>query len=66
MKIPDELFSKWKLLRSQGDGKKISEEKGVTQMDISRAFTTQECSDDTFNAMAEYYKAKEEKVKEYL
>lgn len=66
MKIPDELFKKWTELRSHGDGKKISEEKGLSEMDVSRAFTTQECSDDTFDAMADYYKDKEEKVKQYL
>lgn len=66
MRIPDELFKKWTELRSHGDGKKISEEKGLGEMEISRAFTTQECSDDTFNAMADFYKKKEERVNQYL
>lgn len=66
MRIPDEVFKKWQDLRSFGDGKKISEQKGVSEMDISRAFTTQECSDETFEKLAEFFKQKEEKIKEYL
>lgn len=66
MKIPDELFKKWTDLRSYGDGKKISDTTGLTEMEVSRAFSTQECSDDTFEKLADYYKAKEEKIKEYL
>lgn len=66
MKIPDELFSKWKDLKSFGDGKKIAEQKGISEMDTSRAFTTQECSDENFIKLAEFFKEKEEMVKEYL
>lgn len=66
MRIPDELFKRWCDLRSHGDGKKISDTKDVSEMDVSRAFSTQECSDDTFKAIADFYKEKEVTVKEYL
>jgi hypothetical protein len=67
MKIPDELFKKWEVLRSHGDGKKIAgANQGVTQMDVSRAFSSGECSDKTFNAIAGYYTKKEKKVKAIL
>lgn len=66
MKIPDELFKKWTDLRSHGDGKKIADTKGLNENDVSRAFNTQECSDDTFEKLAEYYKEKEEKVNQFL
>lgn len=38
MKIPDKIFSQWKDLRTHGDGKKIAEQKGITEMDVTRAF----------------------------
>lgn len=66
MKIPEELLNKWKSLRSHGDNTRIAEKKNVTVVDVSRAFTFGECSDDTFKAIAEFYKEKEEIVKEYL
>jgi hypothetical protein len=66
MKIPDEVFAKWKELRSFGDGKKISEQTGVTENDVSRAFTGQECSDETFEALAKFFKEKEEKINAIL
>lgn len=67
MKIPDELFKRWHELRSHGDGKKIAEaNKGVTEMDISRAMKDGSCLDHVFEALAEYYKTKDGKVKEYL
>lgn len=66
MKIPDELFNKWQDLRSYGDGKKIAERAGLSEVEVSRAMTTQECSDKVFEEIAAYYKEKEEKVKEYL
>lgn len=66
MQIPEELLNKWKSLRSHGDNTKIAEQKGVTIVDVSRAFTYGECSDDTFKAIADFYKEKEEVVKEYL
>lgn len=68
MQIPDELFKKWTVLRSHGDGKKIAESnKGaITRTDVSRAFTNQECTDDIFKIIADFYSKKEKKVKAYL
>lgn len=67
MKIPDELLKKWASLRSHGDHVKIAaQNQKVTNMDISRAINTGECSDLVFDAIAGFYKEKEEKVKEYL
>lgn len=67
MKIPEELLKKWDGLRSHGDHVKIAaQNQKVTNMDISRAINTGECSDLVFDAIAGFYKEKEEKVKEYL
>lgn len=66
MRIPDEVFKKWQDLRSFGDGKKISEQKNITEVDISRAFTTQECSDETFEKLAEFFKEKEERIQKII
>ncbi len=67
MIIPSELLKKWNELKSHGDGKKISDEnQDVTYMDVSRAFSKGECSDKVFEAIAQFYKSKEERIKEYL
>ena len=67
MRVPDELMKKWQDLRSHGDGKTIVEQnQGITEMSVSRAFTTGECSDEVFKAIADFYKDKEEKVNQYL
>jgi hypothetical protein len=66
MKVPDKIFSQWMNLKSHGDGKKIAEQKGITDMDVSRAFKLQECSDTVFEAIAEFYKEKQELIKEYM
>lgn len=67
MKIPEKLIEKWKLLRSSGDNLKISQaNKGVISMDVSRAFKSGECSEEVFEAIASFYKAREKKLKTYL
>lgn len=67
MKIPEELMKKWLDLRTQGDGKKIVEKNdGITENDVSRAFTTGSCSDNIFKIIADFYKEKENLIKEYL
>jgi len=67
MKIPEELLKKWSELRSHGDGVKIAAQNAeVSTMDISRAINSGECSDKVFDAIAGFYKEKEEKVKEFL
>ena len=67
MQIPEELLKRWAELRSFGDGRKISESApGITENDVSRAFNKGECADDVFEAIAKYFKQKEEKIKEFL
>lgn len=67
MKIPEELLKKWSELRSHGDGVKIAEQNSdVTVFDVSKAINTKECPDRVFEAIANFYKEKEEKVKEFL
>lgn len=68
MKIPEALLEKWLALKSYGDGKKIAEESdnGVNDMDVSRALAKGECSDRVFEAIAKYFKSKEEKINAYL
>lgn len=66
MRIPDELFKKWGALRSHGDGKKIYDQTGLSQAEVSKAFKSQECTDETFEKLANYFQSKEEKIKEYL
>lgn len=66
MKIPEEIFNKWKDLRSHGDGKKIAKTGGISEMDVSRAFNTQECSDEVFTVIASFYRKKEASVKEFI
>lgn len=66
MKVPDKIFSQWVDLKSHGDGKKIAETSGITEMDVSRAFANQECSDKVFEAIGDFYKEKLQLVKEYM
>lgn len=67
MKVPEELMTKWKNLRSHGDGRKIADASDdVNEVDISRAFNTGECSDEVFHAIADFYQEKEERVNQYL
>lgn len=67
MKIPDELLKKWNDLRSFGDGKKIVElNPEISPAEVSRAFTSGECSDRVFEIMGEFFKNKDDKIKEYL
>lgn len=66
MRVPDKIFEMWRSLRTHGDGKLIVERSGITDNDISRTFNTQECSDDVFKAIADFYKEKQEMVKSYM
>lgn len=66
MKIPEALIEKWKALRSHGDGKEIAEANGFTEAQISKAFINKECSDEIFEAIAAFFKEKEERVKSFM
>jgi hypothetical protein len=62
MKVPTEILNNWKGIRSRGDNKKIAEEKGITAVNVSRAFEGRECSDETFIAIRDFYIAKEARL----
>lgn len=67
MILPKELIEKWQVLRSPGDTSKMAEKLDGTDKEIfNRAFREGKCNDDVFQVMAEFYKQKEEKIKEYL
>lgn len=71
MIIPQELYDKWKVLRSHGDAIKIMElafAQGIECSDemINRAIRSGKCNDDIFPVMAAFYKEREELIKEYL
>lgn len=70
MEVPKELLEKWKALRSAGDPQEIvatmAEENKVVDQTIRNVFSDGKCSDEVFEAMAEYYKKKAEKVKQYI
>lgn len=67
MKVPVDILTKWKELRSHGDGKKIADDnEDVNEMDVTRAFKGRGISDEAFNAIAKFYQAKEAKIKEFM
>ena len=70
MEVPQALLDKWKVLRSAGDPQEIvtsmPEEKRVVEQTIRNVFSDGKCSDEVFEAMAEYYRKKAEKVKQYI
>lgn len=66
MRVPDKIFSQWMILRSQGDGRKIADQKSISEMDVSRAFNSQECSDKVFEAIADFYNEKQKLVDKYM
>lgn len=70
MEVPKELMDKWKALRSAGDPQEIvasmPEENRVVDQTIRNVFSESKCSDEVFDAMAEYYRKKEEKIKQYI
>lgn len=66
MKIPKEIIEKWLELRSDQDMQKIAEVADVHAQTIRNAFNNKECSDEVFEAMAKFYKAKDELVKQYV
>lgn len=63
MKIDKEVLKTWKSLRSHGDGKKIVlANTGVRPNDIVDAFKNGECKDTVYEAMAKFYKEKQDKL----
>lgn len=66
MKIPTKLLDKWGALKSEGDIQKIADNANVTRQTIRNAFKNNECSDDVFKAIADFYEEKLEMIKEYM
>lgn len=67
MVIPEKLMNKWKVLRSKGDSKKMSERlEGTAPETFNRAFREGECRDEVFEVMASFYEEKANLIKEYL
>lgn len=70
MEIPKEILEKWKQLRSHGDTEKIAssmpEDVKVSDETIRRVFTSGQCNDDVFKAMATFYEERAEMIKQYL
>ena len=69
MEIPSKILSRWLALRSTGDAAKIKKlitDEEVSEERINRALRSGKCSDNVFEAMADYYNQKQELVKSYL
>lgn len=70
MEVPKELLEKWKVLRSTGDPQEIvasmPEGQRVVEQTIRNVFSDGKCSDEVFDAMADFYQKKAEKVKQYI
>jgi hypothetical protein len=70
MEVPQALLDKWKVLRSPGDPQEIvasmPDESRVVEQTIRNVYSDGKCSDEVFDAMAEYYKKKAEKIKQYI
>jgi hypothetical protein len=67
MIITKELLSKWAVLRSPEDTKKMAEKMdgGYPELFV-RAFRYGKCNDDVFKIMADFYEEKAKLIKEYL
>lgn len=66
MKIPVKLLNKWEALKSHGDIKEIAELAGVSSETVRRAFVNEKCDDELFVIMADFFKDKEEILKDYM
>ena len=67
MIIQKKLLEKWVVLRSPEDTSKMADrlEGGYPEL-FARAFRTGKCSDEVFQVMADFYKEKEELIKQYI
>ena len=66
MNIPNEILGKWEILKSNGDCKAIAEKAGVSYWSVSKAISNGKCTDEVFQAIADYYKEKQEMIKSYI
>ena len=67
MIIPKKILSKWQVIRSPSDTKKLSDLMGGKYREaFARAFKTGKCSDEVFEVMAKFYEDKAKKIKGFL
>ncbi len=66
MTVPKELKDKWNDLYSVGDFEAIAKKSGLSTETIRVAFNKGECTDKVFEAIASFYKERDQRVKEYL
>jgi hypothetical protein len=70
MEIPKDLLEKWEVLKAQGDPERIVEsmpaDSRVSFQTIRNAFNTGECSPEVFEAIAEFYKKRAERIAQFL
>jgi hypothetical protein len=66
MKIPNKLLDNWEKLKSSNDASCIAEVSGYSRQSVYRAFDMGECSDELFEAMATFYKEKQERIESFL
>ena len=67
MIIEKKILSKWRVLRSPADTREMAERlPGSAGETFNRAFRLGRCRDDVFKTMCEFYKEKEEMMKQYL
>jgi len=63
MIVPKKIRDKWKLLKTGGDVSYIAGMLQISTRNVSRAFNGEPCSDEVFDAISEFYKKREEKIK---
>ena len=66
MTVPKKLQDRWRSLYSAGDFEAISKASGYSTVTIRSGFNSGECSEKVFEAIAGFYKDREEMVNEYL
>lgn len=66
MTIPNEILSKWALMKSQGDAVKIAENSGISAETIRRALRSGQASNEVFEAIAEFYAEREDMINQYI
>lgn len=67
MIIPKKILSKWRVLKSASDAKKLSALMGGKYPEVfTRALRDGVCNDEVFEVMAKFYEDKAKMVKEFL
>ena len=66
MTIPNKITEKWKLLRSKGDIALLANKAKVTTVTIRTAMKDNECSDEVFKVIADFYEERAQLIKQYI